>query len=57
MDTEIKTLCLYVFQMNKIYFIVATTITVLVKHFFMLLIAILEEVIKLVYNLKMTQYG
>lgn len=48
MYTEIKTICLYVFQMNKIYFIVATTITVPVKHFFMFLVPILEKVTKLV---------
>lgn len=34
--------------MNKIYFIVAITITVLFKHFFMFLVPILDKGIKLV---------
>lgn len=47
MYTEIKTLYLYIFKMNIIYFIVATTIVgLLVKQLFNVLVSILEEVTK-----------
>lgn len=47
MYTEIKTLYLYIFKMNIIYFIVATNIVgLLVKQLFNVLVPILEEVTK-----------
>lgn len=48
MCTETKTLYLYIFKINIIYFIVATTIVdLLVKQLFNVLVPILEKVTKL----------